>query len=261
MTQVTPTYGFPYPELTDPPNGPAQFQALALAVENKIIITDKKPSNIVFSSSGSLAAATVTGAKALRVRVWGAGGGSGGCAAPSAAQAAASSGGGGGAYAESILDIATVSFPVTITVGGGGAGGGAGATNGVAGGDSSFAAQVIAKGGGAGNGGAVVAAGGVSSSNAAGGSAAASTGNIVLSGQSGTNGIAVSIGALIVGVGGASGAGNFSVNKPNVGNGTAAGVAGSGFGAGAHGAVAVASGAAQAGAAGAGGGVIVEPIY
>lgn len=33
---TTPTYGFPYPELSDPPNGPSAFQALAEAVEDTI---------------------------------------------------------------------------------------------------------------------------------------------------------------------------------------------------------------------------------
>lgn len=33
---VTPIYGFPYPALTDSPNGPAQIQALAQAVETRV---------------------------------------------------------------------------------------------------------------------------------------------------------------------------------------------------------------------------------
>lgn len=33
---VTPVYGFPYPALTDSPNGPAQIQALAEAVESSL---------------------------------------------------------------------------------------------------------------------------------------------------------------------------------------------------------------------------------
>lgn len=37
---VTPIYGFPYPALTDAPNGPAQFQALAEAVEADLAVTD-----------------------------------------------------------------------------------------------------------------------------------------------------------------------------------------------------------------------------
>lgn len=37
---TTPTYAFPYPALSDPPNGPSQIQALATAVENKIVTMD-----------------------------------------------------------------------------------------------------------------------------------------------------------------------------------------------------------------------------
>lgn len=37
---VTPIYGFPYPALTDSPNGPAQIQALAEAVEADLAVTD-----------------------------------------------------------------------------------------------------------------------------------------------------------------------------------------------------------------------------
>lgn len=37
---VTPIYGFPYPALTDSPNGPAQIQALAEAVEADLATTD-----------------------------------------------------------------------------------------------------------------------------------------------------------------------------------------------------------------------------
>lgn len=37
---VTPVYGFPYPALTDPPDGPAQIQALAEAVEADLVVTD-----------------------------------------------------------------------------------------------------------------------------------------------------------------------------------------------------------------------------
>ena len=36
----TPTYAFPYPALSDSPNGPVEIQALALALETKIILMD-----------------------------------------------------------------------------------------------------------------------------------------------------------------------------------------------------------------------------
>ncbi len=40
MTASTPTYAFPYPEDLDPPNGPDQIGALALAVEGKFVSVD-----------------------------------------------------------------------------------------------------------------------------------------------------------------------------------------------------------------------------
>ncbi|MFI5561499.1 hypothetical protein ACIA2T_19650 [Amycolatopsis japonica] len=43
----TPTYAFPYPALTDPPNGAAQIQALATQVESKLSITDANVSTVL----------------------------------------------------------------------------------------------------------------------------------------------------------------------------------------------------------------------
>ncbi len=40
MTATTPVYAFPYPEDLDAPNGPDQFEALALAVEGKFVASD-----------------------------------------------------------------------------------------------------------------------------------------------------------------------------------------------------------------------------
>lgn len=40
MSGTTPVYSFPYPTLTDTPNGAAQMQSLATAVENKIVTMD-----------------------------------------------------------------------------------------------------------------------------------------------------------------------------------------------------------------------------
>lgn len=40
MAGTTPVYAFPYPTLSDPPNGAAQMQSLATAVENKIVPMD-----------------------------------------------------------------------------------------------------------------------------------------------------------------------------------------------------------------------------
>lgn len=38
MTGTTPTHGLPYPQSTDPPDGPAQIQALATGVENAFAV-------------------------------------------------------------------------------------------------------------------------------------------------------------------------------------------------------------------------------
>lgn len=40
MTQNTPVYGFPFPENTDPPDGPQQFEDLALGVETELVRID-----------------------------------------------------------------------------------------------------------------------------------------------------------------------------------------------------------------------------
>jgi hypothetical protein len=57
---LTPVYGFPYPALTDSPNGPAQIQALAEAVEADLIVTD---SNISTLTATGLTYTKVIGGK------------------------------------------------------------------------------------------------------------------------------------------------------------------------------------------------------
>lgn len=54
---VTPIYGFPYPALTDSPNGPAQFQALSESVESHLAVTDANVSTLQ-STSQSLSSAS-----------------------------------------------------------------------------------------------------------------------------------------------------------------------------------------------------------
>jgi len=51
---TTPKYHFPYPEATDPPNGPAQMQALAMAVEG--VIGAAFPVGGIIMWSGALSA-------------------------------------------------------------------------------------------------------------------------------------------------------------------------------------------------------------
>ena len=56
----TPIYGLPYPSLSDPPNGPAQFQALAEAVETELDRIDDTISGVPITQSSSIAAAVNT---------------------------------------------------------------------------------------------------------------------------------------------------------------------------------------------------------
>lgn len=229
--------------------------------DNRVNWTTQRPanSNIVYTSSGTLTAAQCAGAKTLRVRCVGGGGGGGGAATCNGSQGARGSGGGGGGYAESLLGIGGISFPVTITVGAGGSGGAAGANNGTAGGDSSFGATVIAKGGAAGGGGAAVAVGSVSVAGTA--VVTGNTGQITMDGGTAMPGFVLGLTALIGGKAGSSamgGAGQYE----NTGNATAAGRnATANQGGGGGGACVVASGTQQAGGTGGSGLVIVELIY
>jgi hypothetical protein len=56
----TPIYGLPYPSLSDPPNGPAQFQALAEAVEAELDRIDDTISGVPITQSSSVAATVST---------------------------------------------------------------------------------------------------------------------------------------------------------------------------------------------------------
>jgi hypothetical protein len=56
----TPIYGLPYPSLTDPPNGPAQFQALAEAVETELNRIDGVLTSTPVTQSSSVAATVST---------------------------------------------------------------------------------------------------------------------------------------------------------------------------------------------------------
>lgn len=56
----TPIYGLPYPSLSDPPNGPAQFQALAEAVEAELDRIDDTISGVPITQSSSVAAGVTT---------------------------------------------------------------------------------------------------------------------------------------------------------------------------------------------------------
>lgn len=56
----TPIYGLPYPSLSDPPNGPAQFQALAEAVEAELDRIDDTISGVPITQSSTAAGAVST---------------------------------------------------------------------------------------------------------------------------------------------------------------------------------------------------------
>lgn len=257
MTQVTPIYSFPYPEPTDAPDGPTQIHNLALAVETVVARTDKKPSNIIFTVTGSLLAAQVTGAKALRVRVWGPGGGGGGSAVNAAGNSSAGAGGGAGGYCESILDIATVTFPVTITVGTGGTAP-TGAAGNTGSGPSSFAAQVVAAAGLGGQLGVTGLTPTIASLSLGGG--AATIGDIKVPGGFGSPGRRFSA-TTVEGGAGAGGVGG-SVTQITIGGAGSVGAAAIGFGGGGGGASAGPSVAVTfGGGVGGNGLVVVEPIY
>lgn len=56
----TPIYGLPYPSLSDPPNGPAQFQALADAVETELSRIDGVLTGTPVTQSSSVTATVNT---------------------------------------------------------------------------------------------------------------------------------------------------------------------------------------------------------
>lgn len=56
----TPIYGLPYPSLSDPPNGPAQFQALAEAVEAELDRIDDAISGVPITQTSSAAGSVST---------------------------------------------------------------------------------------------------------------------------------------------------------------------------------------------------------
>lgn len=57
---TTPIYGLPYPSLSDPPNGAAQIQALAEAVESELQRIDGTPAAVTASDAGSVSTTSAT---------------------------------------------------------------------------------------------------------------------------------------------------------------------------------------------------------
>lgn len=65
---TTPKYGLPYPELTDPPDGPAQIKALALAIETTlgpVIPTVQTGALTLVMNNAASATTTVTYSRAF----------------------------------------------------------------------------------------------------------------------------------------------------------------------------------------------------
>lgn len=256
--QTTPIYGLPYPspDDSDAPDGPAQIGALAAAVETQLARKDTVADLIVFAASGSLTAAQVTGARALRVRCVGGGGAGGGAVATGVGESSGGGHGQSGHYAESVLDMAALTFPVAVTIAAAATGDPAGGA-GNNGGTCSFGTYVSA-GGGAGGG--SMATGATVGTYAAGGAGGlVATGDITVSGAHGSN--AQRLIATIVTVLGVSGSSLLSgARRPGA---SASSVGGDGFAYGGAGAGSTngSSQAARAGGTGATGVVLVEPIY
>jgi len=160
----------------------------------------------VFTASGTYTPSA--GTKRIKVTVIGGGGGGGGGSAATDANTRRCGGGGGaGNTAISMLDISSLTLPVSINVGtagaAGAAGGGAGG-NGGQGGTTTFGSYINATGGFGGGGGSL-ASDSLTAVTANGGtSAAPTTGNILNQrGSAGLQGI-VGSNAIVSGAGGAS---------------------------------------------------------
>lgn len=263
MTGTTPVYGIPYPESTDPPNGPSQMQALALEVEAELARIDARANTAPVVRKYTAGAtwtkpAASTGFLGVWARVTGGGGGSGSVAAVSASLSP-SAGGGGGGTAEVWIPASALGATETVTVGAAGTAGTGGGSGG-AGGTSSFGAHVTAGGGGGGsNAGAgtsaAYSASGGSGSSVFGGTA---TPRLEYQGANGMNGFRLSASVGFSGNGGMAGlVGVAAIGRSTTGAGSAGQVPGGG----AAGAINEGTSIAANGSAGARGEVIVTELY
>lgn len=146
MTLNTPVYGFPYPENTDAPNGPAQFNALASAIETVLVRMDTQSVQRQYTALGVTVWNKPAGLKGIYAWVTGAGGGGGGATTAGAGTASPAAGGAGASTAFAWIPAASLGASENVTVGTGGTAGAA-AGNGGAGGNSSFGALLVANGG------------------------------------------------------------------------------------------------------------------
>lgn len=211
----------------------------------------------VFTTSGTYT--PTLGTKRIKVTVIGGGGGGGGSAATDANTRSCGGGGGAGNTAVSLLDVFSLTLPVSINVGtagaAGAAGGGSGG-NGGQGGATTFGSYITATGGFGGGGGSL-ASDSLTAVTANGGtSAAPTTGNILNQrGSAGLQGI-VGSNAIVSGAGGASSLGGGG-NPVAVGASTAGenGI----YGGGGSGAISIKSSSiGRAGGAGGVGVVVIE---
>lgn len=266
MTLNTPIYGFPYPENTDAPNGPAQFNALATAVEAVLVRMDTQTFQRVYTATGVTVWNKPAGLKGIIVELQGGGGGSGGNTTTAAAQSSGAGGGKGGAYARFYLSAASVAAAENVTVGlGGTAGATAGGTGGT-GGTSSFGAFGSAVGGDGGSGGGTAGTAGAITTQSGGTTAQAFSGTatnvLFVEGSDGGQGIRIANGteAVIPGYGGAAHLSGMQ-KLATAAAGAIPPSAGQNYGGGAAAGGLPASTAGQAGAAGAQGIVVITEIY
>lgn len=209
--------------------------------------------SVYFTSSGTFTKATYPWLRAVRVRLVGAGGGSGSTTATlnATGDSSTAGGGGGGAYAESfITDIASLASSVTVTVGTG--------VSQSAGGSSSFgsgeAYEVSAEGGSAGEVGVSLT---TPFTRRGGDRGVTGTGDLVIPGQSGGNGVILV--AASQGYGGLGGASHLSGTPIQKVNGNLNGDDGENYGGGATSPLSITqSGARTSGTTGGDGIVIVE---
>lgn len=228
----------------------------------RLLLVETGATRHTFTASGSLTADAVTGAKKLLIHCWGGGGAGGGCAASGTApNVGAGGGGGGGGYAEALVSVAALTFPLAVTVGPGGVGvsnaaGGAGGTSSVIADNGSGTVLARATGG---NGGAVSAAPGSTNAytSAIAGPGAGNAGDLLLVGGNGGPGFRTSD----LPVGGAGGVGALGGPPGTTNSGTSAGLTGRAPGGGGGGGVSRNNGAAQAGGDGGAGLVQIFAIY
>jgi hypothetical protein len=266
MPATTSPLGLPYPEPTDAPNGAAQIQALAQAVDAHMVAT--APVRRVYTAGATWTKpAASTGFLGVIVELQGGGGGSGGCATTAASQTSGSGGGKGGGYAQFWVPAASLGATVAVTVGAGGTAGAAGANSGGDGGTSSFAAHGSVPGGAAGSGGGAAASSGATTSQSGGGTTQTFTGTatpvVFVSGSDGGTGYRINASAAAIpGYGGGSRLGGQQKTGA-ISSGQIAASVGQSYGGGASGPanMLAAGNTQQAGAAGAPGIVIVTEYY